>query len=131
MAPRAAPSSPIAVPVKTTTIAVIEPDGLNSALLQRWLQETGHRVRIDTPTSLRPADRVDLVIASVDSPRQAADYVRALQTASTAPLLLTSARFVQRPADPDELARQMGVRAVLAKPYDRGELLAAVARALG
>ena len=120
-----------AVPVKLTTIAVIEPDGLNAALLQRWLQEAGHRVCVETPASLRASDPVDLVVASVDSPRQAADYVRALQAAHAAPVLLTSARFVQRPADPDALAREMGVRAVLANPYDRGELLAAVTRALG
>lgn len=118
------------MPATLTTIAVIEPDGLISALLQRWLAAAGHRVQMTSPDAL-PSDAVDLVIASVDSPRDAEAFVEALQAATAAPVLLTSARFVRRPADPDRLARQMGVRAVLAKPYDRGELLAAVARALG
>ena len=129
--PLGRPASPTAVPVTLTTIAIVEPDSLICALLQRWLAEAGHRVRVVTAVTLRPTDALDLIVASVDSPRNAAAFVRTLQAANAAPVLLTSARFMQRPADPDRLARQVGVRAVLAKPYDRAELLAAVRRALG
>ena len=113
-----------------STIAVVEPDDLIRALLERWLTEAGHRVCVATPASLSQVGPVDLVVASVDSPRQAAAFVRGVQGATAAPVLLTSTRFVQRPADPGRLARDMGVREVLGKPYDRATLLAAVARAL-
>jgi len=129
--PLGRPALTTAVPVTPATIAIVEPDSLICALLQRWLAEAGHHVRVATAASLRPTDPLDLVVASVDSPRDAAAFVRTLQAANAAPVLLTSARFMQRPADPERLARQVGERAVLAKPYDRAELLAAVRRALG
>ena len=112
------------------TIAVAERDDLIRALLERWLADAGHRVVCLTPADPLPDGPFDLVIASVDNPRTATAEVRALQAAHGAPLLLTSARFFPDPTDAGSLAQRFGVRAVLAKPYDRVALLAAVAECL-
>lgn len=122
---------PIPTVPASTTIAIVERDDLIRALLERWLADAGHRVVCLATADPPPGVPFDLVIASVDNPRTATAEVRALQAVHAAPLLLTSARFFPDAADAASLAGRFGVRAVLAKPYDRAALLAAVAGCLG
>lgn len=112
-------------------IAVIEPDDLIRALVERTLAEAGHRpVVLDTAAALQRGLACDLILADVASPRAAAPLVHTLQAAHAAPLMLMSARFRRGAAGPGALAVQLGVRAVLAKPFSREQLVAAVAAAL-
>ncbi|HSI59574.1 MAG TPA: hypothetical protein VLA16_18575 [Ideonella sp.] len=111
-------------------IAVIESDELIRQLVERWLTDAGHSVLVRTPSSLRPGDVLDLVLANVANPRAAAGPLRALQALNAAPVLLVSARIRRGLAPSSRLAAQLGVRGVLPKPFTRDELLAAVEAAL-
>lgn len=115
---------------RSARIAVIEPDALIRALIERSLAEAGHRPFALAASALRADLACDLILADVASPRAAAPLVQALQAAHAAPLLLMSARFRRGAAGPGLLAQQLGVRAVLAKPFSREQLEAAVAAAL-
>ncbi len=108
-------------------IAIAESDDLIRQLVELWLHDAGHATHLLDPGTA-PAQRFDLVIANVSSPRSAAGVVRALRAAHGAPLLLLSARFGR--AATDTLARQLGVAATLAKPFTRQELMAAIGRAV-
>ena len=113
-----------------TRIALVESDDLIATLLERWLQEAGHRLERMTIDELRRGNGLDLIIANASSPRGAAPLIRAMQAAHAAPILLISARFRRDQAASTTLPRQLGVGAVLPKPFTRDELLDAVARAM-
>jgi DNA-binding response OmpR family regulator len=110
----------------------------------RWLQEARYLPVTLDPAALaalaalgEPADApalVDttsagplvLVIAEVAQPRAAASLLRRLQTSFSGPSLLTSARFRRGLPRAAGVATELGVAAVLPKPFSRDELLAAV-----
>ncbi len=117
-------------PQKRVRIALVESDDLIRTLVEQWLAEAGHEVRRVTLDDLKRGNGIDLIIANVPRPRSASPLIRSLQAVHTAPLLLISATFLRRQGDSPELARQLGVSAVLAKPFTRGELMSAVARAM-
>lgn len=107
-------------------ILILETDDLIRQLLERWLDEAGYGVLGPT----RPGTP-DLVIANLSSPRRALPLIRALKDAHTVPLLAISARFRRGLGGSGPVARQLGVRRVLAKPFTAAELLAAVAATIG
>lgn len=115
---------------KRVRIALVESDDLIRTLVERWLEEAGYEVKRVTIDELKRGNGVDLIIANVPRPRSAALLIRSVQAAHTAPLLLISARFLRGQGTSSALAEQLGVPAVLPKPFTRGELLTAVARAL-
>ena len=78
---------------------------------------------------MKRGNGIELIIANVPSPRGAALLIRSLQAAHAAPLLLLSARFQRGGGSSLQVAEQLGVAAVLPKPFTRDELLTAVARA--
>ncbi len=108
---------------KRYRIAVCECDELMRQLIERWLSEAGHDVTAVSMRRLRLPDSFDLVIADVASPHSAAPVVRSLRAVHGGPLLLLSARLRRGQAGSKNLARQLGVNAVLAKPFSCAELM--------
>jgi DNA-binding response OmpR family regulator len=114
---------------KARRIAVIEEDELVRELLRRWLSDAGHAVEAySAPTRI---GEVDLIIADVASPRAAGPVlVQLLQANSRTPILLLSARFRTGQDGSVQLANELGVAAVLPKPFTQRQLIAAVHQSL-
>ena len=89
----------------------------------------GYEVHCATAPRIGDA-AVALIIADIAHPRKAGALVRWLRAGNDAPILLVSARFHRAQGASSELAAQLGVAAVLAKPYSEHELQAAVVAAL-
>jgi DNA-binding response OmpR family regulator len=111
-------------------ILIVEGDDLVRGVLERWLREAGYAVDVFETGTLAHRPRADLLIANVANPRAAAPLVAALRTAGATPILLISARLRRRAGQSREVARELGVRGVLAKPFTRAELLSAVSESL-
>lgn len=99
-------------------------------LAQRWLAEAGHEVVVLAPRQLAPGLRLDLVMIDVANPRGMAGRMQVLRASHPAPLLLVSGRIRRSEGASPALASQLGAAAVLAKPYTREQLLAALDAAL-
>jgi DNA-binding response OmpR family regulator len=111
-------------------ILVVEPDDLILGLLDRWLGEAGYSVAARTLRKLA-ANRMreaapHLIIADVPDPRGTGELVQLLRDAYRSPILMISARFRRELSGSVEVARELGVRKILPKPFTREELLAAV-----
>jgi DNA-binding response OmpR family regulator len=105
-------------------IAIHEEDDLIRELLERWLGEAGYAVSAS-------ADQAPcLVIANVPSPHRAQALIQSLRAVYAAPILALSGRFRRGLAGSAEAARRLGVRKVLPNPFNRKELLTAVAASL-
>jgi len=115
-------------------ILVVEPDDQILGLLERWLGEAGYAVLVET--SPRPTQdagsRVDphLVIIDVPDPLGAEKIIESIRQVHAGAILLLSARFRQGMGSSSSVARQLGVRNVLPKPFTRDELLSAVSESL-
>jgi len=115
-------------------ILVVEPDDQILGLLERWLGEAGYAVLVET--SPRPTQdagsRVDphLVIIDVPDPLGAEKIIESIRQVHSGAILLLSARFRQGMGSSSSVARQLGVRNVLPKPFTRDELLSAVGESL-
>ena len=103
-------------------VVVLEGDPLIGPLLDRWLREEGYRV---TAGVLEGEGKPALVIADVANPQAAERLIDSLRVYA-APILLLSARFRRGLAGSAEVARRLGVKRVLPKPFTNTELLAAV-----
>jgi DNA-binding response OmpR family regulator len=112
------------------TIALIKGDDLILQLLERWLAQAGQATRTVSEDDLQRQDAFDLIIADVASVAAAARRVAALRAAHGAPLLLMSVRFRHGAGHAATMAGQLGVDALLPKPFTRDDLLAAVVQAL-
>lgn len=112
-------------------IALVESDDLILTLLKRWLAQDGHATRTVAETDIRPGDAYDLIVADAASAAAAAALAARLRAVHAAPLLLMSARFHRAAAQSGAMAAQLGVNAVLPKPFTHDELRAAVAAAVG
>lgn len=112
-------------------IAVIEADELVRELLLRWLREAGHEAADFADASLlRGRVDLDVLIADLPSPRRAVEPVRLLRSVHQGPIVLMSARLRGAIGRSRELARELGVSAMLPKPFARHELLAVVEEAM-
>jgi DNA-binding response OmpR family regulator len=111
-------------------ILIVEPNDLILGLLERWLGEAGYAVVVGTSQSLpRPVGEggePHLVIIDVPTPRSAEKIVKSVREVFASPILLLSARLRRGTGSSISVARQLGVRNVLPKPFTRGELLSAV-----
>jgi DNA-binding response OmpR family regulator len=116
-------------------ILVVEPNDLILGLLERWLGEAGYAVSVETLPGLSQAvageGEPQLVIIDIPTPRSAERIVRSIREVHAGPILLLSARFTRGTASSTSVARQLGVRNVLPKPFTRGELLSAVGESIG
>jgi DNA-binding response OmpR family regulator len=115
-------------------ILVVEPDDQILGLLERWLGEAGYAVIVETLSSpTQPAGRVvdpHLVIIDVPEPLGAEKFIESIKQVHAGAILLLSARFRQGMGSSSSVARQLGVRNVLPKPFTRDELLSAVSESL-
>ena len=114
-------------------IHVIEPDDLILGLIERWLGEAGYTVVVEDSRGLpRAVERGEphLIIIDVPTPRSAGKTIKSIRDVYASPILLLSARFRRGIASSSVMARQLGVRKVLPKPFTRGELLSAVAESI-
>ena len=115
-------------------ILVVEPNDLILGLLERWLGEAGYTVVVET--SPIPSQAVGegkeprLVIIDVPAPRSAEKIIKSVREVHASPILLLSARFRRGTGSSISVARQLGVRNVLPKPFTRGELLSAVGESI-
>jgi DNA-binding response OmpR family regulator len=105
-------------------VLIQEEDVLIRGLLERWLGEAGYVIH---PTG---DEKPCLVIADMPSPRRAPMLIQSLREMYAAPVLVLSGRFRRGLAGSVETARRLGVKRVLPKPFNRKELLAAVAESL-
>jgi DNA-binding response OmpR family regulator len=111
-------------------ILVVEPDEQILGLLERWLGEAGFAVVVEDSVRQRrgavegAAPR--LVIIDVPEPLDSQAIIESARQLHASPILLLSARFRRGMGASRSVARQLGVRKVLPKPFTRDELLSAV-----
>jgi CheY-like chemotaxis protein len=114
-------------------IVIIEEDKLMQGLLLEWLSAEGYSVRADAPGHAQASDKADLVIVDVYMPRhEGANALRAVKAAHPqTPLIAISGQFRPGLVGPCAAADALGVRQVIAKPFSRHDLLAAVRSMIG
>ena len=112
----------------TLGIVIIEEDKLMRELLVEWLSAEGYSVRAAVPGDAPVPDRADLVIVDVYMPRhEGANRLRAVKAAyPETPLIAISGQFRPGLFGSCTAAATLGVRQVIAKPFTRRDLLAAV-----
>jgi CheY-like chemotaxis protein len=113
-------------------IVVIEQDKVMRGLLVEWLSEHGYSVRAAAPEGVQAPDKPDVVVVDVYMPRH--EGVKTLHAVRAAypgtPLIAISGQFRSGLVGPCTAAEALGVHQVIAKPFARHELLAAVERVL-
>jgi CheY-like chemotaxis protein len=114
-------------------IVIIEEDKLMRELLVEWLSAEGYSVRAAAPGDVPAADRADLVIVDVYMPRyEGANRLRAVEAAyPETPLIAISGQFRSGLIGSCTAANALGVRQVIAKPFTRRDLIAAVHGVIG
>ena len=114
-------------------IVIIEEDKLMRGLLVEWLSAEGYSVRAAAAYNAQVADNADLVIVDVYMPRrEGAKRLRAVKAAHPeTPLIAISGQFRPGLVGSCTAADALGVRQVIAKPFSRGDLLAAVHSVIG
>jgi DNA-binding response OmpR family regulator len=102
-------------------------------LLEEWFTEAGYAARTGGLVEAPAASGVDLVIIDLHSPREAGlETVRAVREAYPgAPVIAISGRFRSGLAGSCAAAQALGADAVIAKPFGRDDLLAAVRAVIG
>jgi CheY-like chemotaxis protein len=115
------------------SIVIMEEDKLMRGLLVEWLSAEGYFVRAAAPGDAQAADKVDLVIVDVYMPRLVGvKALRAVKAAYPAtPLIAISGQFRPGLAGSCTAADALGVHQVVAKPFTRLDLLAAVKDVIG
>ena len=114
-------------------IVVMEEDKLMRELLMEWLSAEGYSVRTAAPGDAPGADKAGLVIVDVYEPRhEGARTLRAVKAAyPETPLIAISGQFRSGLVGTCTAAVALGVHQVVAKPFARHDLLAAVENAMG
>jgi CheY-like chemotaxis protein len=114
-------------------IVIIEEDKLMRELLVEWLSAEGYSVRAAASGDARIPDDADLLIVDVYMPRrQGASTLRAVKaTHPQTPLIAISGQFRAGLGGSCTAAEALGVRQVIAKPFTRSDLLAAVHGVIG
>ena len=114
-------------------IVIIEEDKLMRDLLAEWLSAEGYSVRTAAPCDAHAQGDADLVIVDVYMPRHSgADKLRAVKAVHPhTPLIAISGQFRPGLVGSSTTAAALGVRQVIAKPFSRRDLLAAVHSVIG
>ncbi len=109
-------------------IVIIEEDNLIRGLLVEWLSAAGYTVSAAAPHAGGAPAKADLVIVDVYMPRnEGAKTLRAVEAAHPGvPLIAMSSQFRPGLFGSSTAAEALGVRQVIAKPFSRRDLLAAV-----
>jgi DNA-binding NarL/FixJ family response regulator len=114
-------------------IVIIEEDNLMRGLLVEWLSAERYSVRAAAADNVQVPDKADLVIVDVYMPRhEGAKRLRAVKAAHPqTPLIAISGQFRPGLVGSCTAADALGVRQVIAKPFSRRDLLAAVHSVIG
>jgi CheY-like chemotaxis protein len=117
----------------TLGIVIIEEDKLMRELLVEWLSEEGYSVCAAALGAAQVPGKADLAIVDVYMPRhEGANRLRAVKAAyPETPLIAISGQFRSGLFGPCTAAATLGVRQVIAKPFTRRDLLAAVHSVVG
>lgn len=114
-------------------VVLIEEDIAMQALIAEWLTQAGYGVEVSRGGAATPRAGVALVIADLPKLREGdAPHVRALRARYPgAPVIGLSAQLARSLPGSSDRARALGVAALLSKPCSAGELIDAVADAIG
>jgi DNA-binding response OmpR family regulator len=114
-------------------IVILEEDDLMRGLLEEWLAEAGYAAWKGGLANAPAASGADLVIVDLNSPREAGpETVRAARAAYPgAPVIAISGRFRSGLSGCCAAAQALGAQAIVAKPFSRDDLLAAVHAVIG
>lgn len=129
------PAQPQARAGEPARVLVLEPDRPIRALLAEWVEMTGYRFvegHIDD-AAMNAAAPCDVILIDVRAPLRSAR-----QAISSMAATLPHASIIAMSADAlatgqratEAVARELGVAAVLVKPFGRDELTRAIERAL-
>jgi DNA-binding NtrC family response regulator len=114
-------------------VVIIEEDKLMRGLLVEWLSAEGYSVRSAAPGDSQVPDKADLVIVDVYMPRhEGAKRLSAVKAVHPGtPLIAMSGHFRPGLVGSCSAADALGVQQVIAKPFSRRDLLAAVESVIG
>jgi CheY-like chemotaxis protein len=114
-------------------IVILEEDQLMRGLLVEWLSAAGYPVRAAASGNAQAPNKADLVIVDVYRPRhEGAKTLRAVKAAYPGtPLIAISAQFRSGLVGCCSAADALEVQQVVAKPFTRDDLLAAVRDVIG
>jgi len=114
-------------------IVIVEEDKLMRDLLAEWLSAEGYSVRAVASGDIQLKDKADLVIVDVYMPRRGGlSRLRELQAANPqTPIIAISGQFRPGLTGPCKTAREFGAHQVIAKPFTRRDLIAAVHDVIG
>ena len=111
-------------------VLVVEPDGLLRALVAEWLEQAGIHALFPAngPREAAQAlEGVSAIVIDIPSPRYAAPVLQAWRRVfPKAAIIAASARLPAGEDMDDAMAGRLAVTKVLAKPYSRRELYAAL-----
>ena len=82
------------------------------------------------PQAVGEGGEPHLVIIDVPTPRSAEEIIKSVREVFAGPMLLLSATFRRGTGSSSYVARRLGVRKILPKPFTRGELLSAVGESI-
>jgi CheY-like chemotaxis protein len=111
-------------------VLVIEHDSLHRELIREWLEARGVQVCCAEAGAARTAAGIDAVLIDVASQKQAHATLRPWRRAYPhAALVVVSGGFCPADMANHAMAARFGVTAILAKPFTREQLWAALALA--
>jgi len=118
---------------RTPGILLLEGDTLMRGLLRDWLTSAGYAVYEAAPRAAVRTPGVDLVIVDLYMPRaDGARIIRAVQRSHPGtPVIAISGQFRMGLAATSPVAHELGAARILAKPFSREDLLAAVRALVG
>ncbi len=118
---------------RTSGVLLMEGDALMRSLLIEWLTSAGYSVREGPPRPGASTPGVDVVIVDLYMPREAGTrIIRAVQSLHPGtPVIAISGQFRAGLDATSSVARTLGAARILAKPFSREDLLAAVRALVG
>jgi CheY-like chemotaxis protein len=107
-------------------VLVVERDSLHRELIGEWLEEGGAEVLSPLPAAKVPAD-IDAILVDVACQQRAHEILASWRRSfPRAAVVLASGRFSAGDMANDAMARRLGVTCILAKPFTREDLWAAL-----
>jgi DNA-binding response OmpR family regulator len=107
-------------------VLIVEHDRLHEDLIREWLEQGGAEALCLDRLTPAPAG-IDAILVDVASQQQGHAVLRSWRRAyPRAAIVAASGRFSPGDTANDAMARRLGVTGVLAKPFTRGDLWAAL-----
>jgi DNA-binding response OmpR family regulator len=107
-------------------VLVVEHDNLHRELIREWLEAAGAQVVWPERAAKVPGD-IDAILVDVACQQQAHEVLLPWRRAyPRAAIVLASGRFCREDMANDAMALRLGATRILAKPYARSDLWAAL-----